>query len=526
MRVRLAVLLVLAAAACGPQPPDAVDLCEEAAQHRAACVGDYVTPPVCDDAAEGQARAILDMDCDAIAALGRDGKADGAWCDWFGAGCTPDEPIFTGPRCTRDSECASGSSCVEQHCFAGVDSAEFSSIMSTWTESRESSGSATHVLIDNDEVRQVRNRMMAGAQHSIHFTALILEPDTTGYETADLLVAAAERGVEVRVVVDATTQYTFGNYDILERLADAGVEVIPFNPVVEWAGSRGSFGINVNQRLHEKILVVDGREAIVGGRNVGDDYLLDDHWRDTCVHVVGPGVADVQRLFFAIWTQISDWERRAGCPQQRKYGFACPAVGDPAVGDPIYTPPVATAGTSRTRPVYSDPRTQRTPYGYRATLNLVRGARQEILIANSYFVPPRRLRKHLKAAVARGVRVVVVTNSLESTDAWWMYYASLNYYKELIGAGIEVRHYRGTETMHAKTMLVDGKIALIGSFNLDPRSAASNSEAMVLVRGGAAVSELAAAFATDLAYSDVADDDLTAGEWLKAKSFRLVEPLL
>ena len=139
---------------------------------------------------------------------------------------------------------------------------------------------------------------------------------------------------------------------------------------------------------------------------------------------------------------------------------------------------------------------------------------------------PRRLRKHLKAAVARGVRVVVMTNSLHSTDAWWMYYASLNYYKELIGAGIEVYQYRGTETMHSKTMLVDGKLAVIGSYNLDPRSAASNSEALVTVRDGAAVEALAADYQRMLDYSDRVSADISAADWLKAKAFRIVEPLL
>ena len=75
-------------------------------------------------------------------------------------------------------------------------------------------------------------------------------------------------------------------------------------------------------------------------------------------------------------------------------------------------------------------------------------------------------------------------------------------------------------------MLVDGEVALVGSFNLDPRSAATNSEAMVLVRDGGAVSELADAFAADLAYSDRASADISAADWLEAKAFRLVEPLL
>ena len=517
--VRFAVLASLVLAACGPELP--VDRCEEAAEHRAECLGDYVTPPICDEAAEAQAGEILDMSCAELEQAQRDGKADGAFCDWFGAGCTEDEPIFTGAACQADRDCAAGASCLEQHCFAGLDSAEFQGALDYWTESRETAGSATHLLVDNDETRQLRLRMVRQAEESVHVTALLIEDDTTGRELTDALIAAAARGVEVRVVVDATTQYLFSSYDLLDRLAAGGVEVLPFNPVTEWASLRWSIDLNANQRLHEKLLVVDGREAVVGGRNVGDDYLLDGKWRDTCVHLAGPGVADVQRVFLALWTQLAAWERQAGCPQD----FACPD-DEPLLDDPFFFPPTADQGTTLTRPVYSDPRSQSTPYGYRTVLALVRAARHTVYIANSYFVPPRRLRKHLKAAVARGVHVVVVTNSLESTDAWWMYYASLNYYKELIGAGVEVRHYRGTETMHAKTMLVDDEVGLVGSFNLDPRSATTNSEAMVLVRDGAAVSELRSAWAADVAYSDVASADLTLAEWAKAKAFRLAEPLL
>jgi phosphatidylserine/phosphatidylglycerophosphate/cardiolipin synthase-like enzyme len=229
-------------------------------------------------------------------------------------------------------------------------------------------------------------------------------------------------------------------------------------------------------------------------------------------------------MFMGIWDQFAGWEREAGCPQQEKFGFACPLQA--IAQDAAYTPAQTAVASARTRPVYSDPRSQKTPLGYLAVLNLVRTAQHTIYIANSYFVPPRRLRKHLKAAAARGVKVVVVTNSLQSTDAWWMYYASLNYYKELLGAGIEVYQYRGTETMHSKTMLVDGKLAVIGSYNLDPRSAASNSESLVTVRDGAAVNELAADFNAMLQYSDRASADISATDWLKAKAFRLVEPLL
>ena len=513
----LTLTLTLGLAACAAEPT--TDLCELAADHRASCTGDYVTPPLCDEAAASSAEHLLGLDCSAIAALGVESKADGAFCDWFGLGCTEDEAIFTGPSCRAASDCTDGSLCLEGRCYAGGD--ELQDILDRWTTSRELEGSFSHLLVDNTETRDLRNAMMDAAERSVHFTALLIEDNATGRETVARLADAARRGVDVRVVVDATTQWGFSDYGMLEELRDAGVKVLPFNPINEWAGLRWRAGTFANQRLHEKLLITDGTEAVLGGRNAGDSYFLAGKWRDTDVYLAGAGVEDVERLFAHVWGLTADWERDAGCPQQRSHGFFCPDDDDA-----VAVPAVERLGSARTRVVYSDPRSQETPEGYALTLHLVRTAKHSIQIANSYFVPPRRLRKHLKAAVARGVRVTVVTNSLQSTDAWWMYYASLNYYKELLGAGIEVRQYRGTETMHAKTMLVDGELALVGSYNLDPRSAASNSEAMVLIRDGEAVGELARAFERDVAFTDRATADISVADWAKAKAFRIVEPLL
>lgn len=520
---RLRWLILLPLLACSPAEDDGPDVCEQAAQHRAECLGDYVTPPVCDAAGEASARRMLAASCDELSGLQSPGKADGAFCDWFGAGCTPDEPIFDGPACRADADCASGASCLERHCFAGVASDEMARILDRFTDSHETAGDATHLLVSNSETRQLRNRLMRGARRTIDLSALVLRDDPVARETIGLLEEALDRGVRVRIIVDAFTQYHFGKYDDLVELAGAGALVLPFNPTIEWARLRlrWSVELNANQRLHEKLLVVDGEEAVLGGRNVGEEYLVDGRWRDTDVHVSGPGVAAIQATFDHIWGITSSWELEAGCPQQRSYGMHCPD-GAPEEAPPV---PVA-AGEARTRPIYSDPRRLETPYGYVTMLSLIRGARRSITIANSYFVPPRRLRKHLKAAAQRGVKVTVLTNSLGSTDAWWMYYASLNYYKELIGAGIEVRQYRGDETMHAKTMLVDDEVAIIGSYNLDPRSAASNSESMLVIRGGPTIAELRRAFDADIAFSDRASADVSWSDWLKARAFRLVEPLL
>src|SRR5262245_12830257 len=156
----LVVIGVMALTACAEQP-EALDVCDRAAEHRAACVGEYVTPPVCDADAEQAADYLLSLSCDEINHLGADGKADGAFCDWLGAGCTADEPILTGSACTSNASCATGSSCLEGHCFANNGS-ELAAIMDRWTHTAETLGSTTQLLDQNSEARTVRNQLMAG----------------------------------------------------------------------------------------------------------------------------------------------------------------------------------------------------------------------------------------------------------------------------------------------------------------------------------------------------------------------------
>ncbi len=527
--VKLIPLLFLGLSACTEaetEPAtaaDSVDICEQAALYREECVGDYVTPPECDASAEFAAQELLNTPCEDFAGLTANGKADGALCDWFGTGCTPDEPIFAGPACASDADCSAGF-CIEKHCFEGVESDEFAQMLDVQTRTVEQIGSTTQLLNHNAETRQLRRDLANQATTSLHFSAFIIQDDESGNEMVSDFVAAAQRGVHVRVIVDATTQFAFSDYKMLGTLAEGGVEVLAFNPATEWLGLRTRIDLSVNDRLHEKILVADGREAVMGGRNVGDEYLKEGQWRDTDVYVAGKGVEGIQRLLLQDWDRIASFEVASGCESQADWGFSCPI--DPVAEDPLYFPELEELGDSKTRAIFSDPFYQETPLGYFTTLALVRSAKTSITIANSYFVPPRRLRVHLKAAAKRGVEVKVLTNSLESTDAWWMYYASINFYKELIGAGVKIYQYEGTETMHSKTMLIDDKMAVVGSFNLDPRSAVDNSESMLLIRDGEAVDQLKSSFVADFAFSSPASADLSVAELAKAKTLRLVEPLL
>src|SRR3954465_15669953 len=108
MMLRPILLSALVFTACADQQEDSRDVCDRAADHRADCTGDYATPPICDEAAQKSAEYLMSLSCDEIENLGADGKADGALCDWLGAGCTPDEPIFTGASCSSSSSCGAG----------------------------------------------------------------------------------------------------------------------------------------------------------------------------------------------------------------------------------------------------------------------------------------------------------------------------------------------------------------------------------------------------------------------------------
>ena len=512
-------------------PLDELTVCEQVALYQQECTGEYLTPPICDEDTARAGEYLLSLSCEQLGQLGNlQGKADGAFCDWFGFGCTSDEPIFSGAACDVDWDCDGSAFCAEGHCFAGVGSPEMDRVLADLTGRDQVGGSATHLVADNAETWQLRRALIESAESSVHVTALLIEDNELGDETIRLLSDAARRGVEVRVVVDATTQYAFGGgYGKLLELAAAGGDVLPFNPITEWAWLRWNIDISANQRLHEKILVVDGTYAIVGGRNWGDDYFDPAAWRDSDVYLEGRIATETQRLFLERWDEYGGWEALAGCPQAEDYpGLYCPRGELPLAGDPSYLPDTGDVGDDRARVIYSDPRAhESSSEGYVSTIALVRSARESIKITNSYFVPSRRLRRHLRAAAKRGVKVTVVTNSLGSTDAWYMYYASLNYYKELLGAGLEIRQYRGTDTMHAKTRVIADEVAVIGSYNLDPRSVTSNSEAMILVSQGAAVTESVDQFATDAAFCDpVAWEDIPLSDRIKALAFRLPEPLM
>lgn len=289
-----------------------------------------------------------------------------------------------------------------------------------------------------------------GSRAFVHFEVYIFRPDATGMRLLELLVAAARRGVQVRLLYDS-----FGSFGLKSRhlaaLREAGGKAEPFMPLL-W--KRRPFTVNL--RSHRKILVVDGEVAFTGGRNVGDEYANDRFgkkrkWLDAMVRVEGPAVSAMHELFAEDWFYATDEE----------------------LTDARWYPPQPSKGHDVVGIVASGPDRDRQPL-WLAAFQAIADARTSIDVSSPYLVPPPSLMLALFVAAARGVRVRVFTNGRRS-EAIVLYHAQRSYYDELVENGIEVYETQA-DYNHAKALVVDGRVAMVGSANLDLRSAHLNFE--------------------------------------------------
>jgi cardiolipin synthase len=337
------------------------------------------------------------------------------------------------------------------------------------------------------------------ARDHINMECYILEDDEVGQRFAAALIAKRRQGVQVNLIHDSIgTLQTSAEF--FQRLRDNGINVLEFNPVNPLA-ARAAW--DVNQRDHRKMLVVDGRRAILGGINVSSVYsggsLRDGAqdgpaaglpWRDTDLDVSGPVVAEFQKLFIDTW--------------QRQHG--------PELGQRNYFPPLARAGDAVMRAIGSSPD---APYSliYATLLSAINSAETEICLTNAYFTPDPQLRAALKAAAARGVDVRLVLPS--RTDSRLVLYAGHSYYDELLEGGVKI-YERREALMHAKTAVIDGVWSTVGSANLDWRSFVHNQELNAVVLGAEFGAQMHAAFERDLA----ASTQITLEQWRQRPFYR------
>jgi cardiolipin synthase len=319
------------------------------------------------------------------------------------------------------------------------------------------------VLRNGDEVFAPMLEAIRQARHRISFESFIYADGVIGDQFTRELCAAAQRGVTVRIVLDA-----FGSEisnETEEQLRAAGVQVAWFNEIRPWTLEEA------NYRTHRKVLVVDGEVGFTGGIGLADHWLGNaqspEHWRDTQFKVVGPAVRALEASFYENWLEAG--------------GLSAPAL-DPEL------PPRETG--ARTIVVWSNPTGGASNVKLLYLLSLA-GARRTIDIQSPYIILDESTRWSLRDARSRGVRIRILTDG-DITDAKPVKDASREGYKQLLEWGVEIYEYQPT-MMHVKAMVVDGVWSVFGSANFDNRSFELNDELTVAVQDR----ELAAALTRD-----------------------------
>lgn len=285
------------------------------------------------------------------------------------------------------------------------------------------------------------------ARHEIHLESYIFLADATGREIADTLIRAARRGVVTRVLLDGFGSRGLAT-DLVEEMRGAGVELAFYRP------ERGLMRLRRHRlrRMHRKIVVVDARIGFVGGINILDDRAgrnLAAPRQDFAIEVHGPLVADIHAAVRHLW-KLVEWSRFGLQRGEDTWIKADPrAVGEQRAE-------LLTRDNLRRRRAIE-----------RAYLKAIGHAREEVLIANAYFLPGRRFRQALLEATRRGVRVMLVMQG--HTDHRLYHAASRALYRFFLENGMEVYEYHASE-LHAKVAVIDGHWATLGSSNIDPFS--------------------------------------------------------
>lgn len=314
--------------------------------------------------------------------------------------------------------------------------------------------------------------VIRAARHKVCFENFIFANDATGEEFARGLENARARGADVRVLFDPLGTWLVKGGSIARRLRRAQVRARPFRPVsmaAPWSW------VHFTHRDHRKLLVADNLAAIVGGLCIADHWSPAERggggWRDTAVLVRGPAVADLQLAFERMW--------------HRALGPKPEAFSNLLDSQSLTLPPPR--GDAKVIVVGDRPRTQRVAALYEW---LAQTAEHSIDISDAYFVAPERVTLALCAAARRGVRVRLLLPGRNNHPIAGL--AAQRIYEPLLAAGAEIHEWSGV-MLHAKTLVVDGVISMVGSSNLDPLSLHRNYELNVLIaseKTGKAMCEL------------------------------------
>jgi cardiolipin synthase len=296
------------------------------------------------------------------------------------------------------------------------------------------------------------------ARHEVHLESYIFEDDRTGRDVVGAMIAAARRGVSVRVLVDGFGAPAFST-TLMPALADAGVMALVYRP----EHARFKLRRHRLRRLHRKLALIDGEIAFVGGINIIDDFSSVEQSPgryDYAVRVEGPVLQPIRHSMRRLW-EIVGWVNF-----KRRFRLMPEATS-------IMPPRGEQQVAFLVRDNIRHRRDIETAY-----LAAIAGARESILIANAYFLPGRRFRRALGKAAQRGVQVNILLQG--RIEYRLLHYATQALYDKLLKAGIRIFEYQHS-FLHAKVAVIDELWATVGSSNIDPFSLLLSREANLVV---------------------------------------------
>ncbi|HQZ32181.1 MAG TPA: phospholipase D family protein [Arenimonas sp.] len=411
-------------------------------------------------------------------------------------------------------------------------------------EAKHPGQSGFRLVSTGTEAYALRAYSAQAATQTLDVQTYIWHADLTGKLLASRALAAADRGVRVRILVD----------DLDARAKNDGFAALDVHPMIEvrlynslvsregGAGKALEFGLGfkrLNHRMHNKSWIADNRIALVGGRNLGDEYF-DAHdgtnFVDLDLLMAGPVVAEVSANFDRFWNSESNrrikrletqeytdaelQELRGVLAQAedelRRSRYAQVLREDPRVQD-LVSGDTTFHWTGEWRFVSDDPMKLTLPEDQRsAVLDALRpalaSARREVALISPYFVPGQRGSEQLVAMQASGVQVRILTNSLAATDVAAVHGGYARYRPALLQGGVRLWELKpaGNEasafslggssgsSLHTKAAIVDDTQVFVGSYNIDPRSTSLNTEQGVLATHPALAAELRAIFEREL----------------------------
>ncbi|WP_332686732.1 phospholipase D family protein, partial [Bosea sp. (in: a-proteobacteria)] len=391
------------------------------------------------------------------------------------------------------------------------------------------------LLADNLQAFAVRAFAARNAGRSLDLQYYYWLDDLTGGLLAREVIAAADRGVRVRLLIDdINTRGDDSGYLGLDR--HANIEVRLFNPSRNRSSSlrRGIElvlrAFRATRRMHNKAWIADGRIAIIGGRNIGDAYFdasRTSNFHDMDVLLVGDAVPQAERIFDDFWNSpaviplsaLSRSKLRRKLASQarrplRRLVNAAPFLSNLSEQKEAHVLPEGGRSLLWTAEVevVSDPPAkawdpQGTGWLAERLLTMLSAARSELNIISPYFIPGPKGAPAFAAMAQRGIKVSVLTNSLAATDVVAVHGAYANYRKTLLKSGVILYELRpeivregpslfGSRgaSLHTKAFTVDGKAGFVGSFNFDPRSASLNTEMGVIFSDERLVDQMRAVF--------------------------------